>query len=251
MPEVLTGTSGYSYERWLGGFYPAQLPQADWLAYYAERLPAVEINNTFYRMPKRHVVENWRDAVPDGFRFVIKASRRISHQQRLKNTDEATGYLVQRARALGDKLAAVLVQLPPNLPADADRLHAFQTLVPADIPLAFEFRHPSWAAPRIDELLAARGHARVVNNDDADTPIVLDPQAASLYVRLRADAYDDETLRALHRRIRGCEAGTAYAFFKHESNGPALARRLLAIGDRKPPRATTRKAGSERKPASG
>src|SRR5690606_21066270 len=108
------GTSGYSYKEWKGSFYPPDLPAEQMLEWYASRLPAVEINNTFYRMPRPSVLEAWAAAVPEAFRFAIKAPRRITHQQRLKDAAEPTRYFVDALAALGDKLGAVLFQLPPN-----------------------------------------------------------------------------------------------------------------------------------------
>ena len=94
-PRLLAGTSGFSYDAWKGPFYPEDLPARERLRFYAERLPAVEINNTFYRMPKASVLEGWAAQVPEGFRFAIKASRRITHQKRLRDVGEETGYLLR------------------------------------------------------------------------------------------------------------------------------------------------------------
>ena len=142
--EWSAGTSGYSYKEWKGTFYPEDLPQADMLAYYAERLPAVEINNTFYRMPRSHVLEDWRDTVPADFRFIIKASRRITHHARLKDADESIEYLATRLEKLEGKLGCVLFQLPPYLRKGAERLDAFLSAWPSAFPAAVEFRHESW-----------------------------------------------------------------------------------------------------------
>ena len=107
---------------WKGPFYPGGLPDAEMLGYYAARLPAVEINNTFYRLPKAKILEDWAGQTPDGFRFVLKASRRITHMQRLKDVGELLGYLFETAGALGPKLGPLLFQLPPHLKKDLDRL---------------------------------------------------------------------------------------------------------------------------------
>ncbi|MDJ0789879.1 MAG: DUF72 domain-containing protein, partial [Myxococcota bacterium] len=142
--SVGVGTSGFAYDAWKGVFYPEGLAAKKRLGYYASQLGAVEINNTFYRMPKQSVVEGWAEQVPEDFRFAIKASRRITHFKRLKEADEETGYLLGVTSALGPRLGALLFQLPPNLRHDADRLAAFLDLLPPETPAAFEFRHPSW-----------------------------------------------------------------------------------------------------------
>ena len=239
-PRIRAGTSGYSYKSWRGPFYPADLAQDEWLSFYAGQLPTVEINNTFYRMPREHVVAAWRDAVPDDFRFVIKASRRITHQHRLKNAAEATDYLVRRTAVLGERLGAVLFQLPPNLRMDHERLKAFQQHLPADYPAAFEFRHPSWQDPVVDELLQAAGHVRVVShdNDGGSDPADLPPTANDaptgklVYLRLRASEYSSAALKKWHASILLSGARDAYVFFKHEDDGtgPALARSFLDLG---------------------
>ncbi len=253
--KIRAGTSGYSYKGWQGNFYPANLAQAQWLSYYAGKLPTVEINNTFYRMPKTHVVEAWRDAVPADFRFVIKASRRITHFSRLRDAGETTEYLVKRAEVLGTKLGAVLFQLPPNLKRDDERLKTFMALLPADFPAAFEFRHESWLEPGVDDILLDHGHARVISHDDASPrrQKLLLPKADLLYVRLRATKYTPAALAKWHNAISTGGAKQAYVFFKHEDAGvgPKLAAKFLdqAKTHRKPagPKAAGRKSPTARK----
>ncbi len=142
--QLYVGTSGYSYDEWKGSFYPEDLPAKRMLSYYAERLSSVEINNTFYRLPKGSVLEGWADQVPEDFRFSIKASRRITHFARLKpEAREPTEYMMSALTSLGTRLGVVLFQLPPNLKAEVDRLVAFLDLLPPGTPAAFEFRHES------------------------------------------------------------------------------------------------------------
>ncbi len=230
--QILAGTSGYSYKEWRGKFYPPDVHQDEWLTYYAGRLPTVEINNTFYRMPHSHVVETWRDSVPETFRFVIKASRRITHQKQLKDAEEPLGYLLSRAAILGDRLGALLFQLPPYLRANVERLQRFQALLPEDVPVAFEFRHESWRDPIVTETLAERGHARVVSHETGEPEVI---EAGPLvYLRLRAPDYSDADLVGWHERIDAGGARQAYVFFKHEdeAGGPELAERFLSLSGR-------------------
>ena len=142
--RVLAGTSGFSYKEWKGSFYPEDLPAEEMLAYYSARLPAVEINNTFYRMPKPSMLEGWAAQVPAEFRFILKASQRITHRKRLKEAGDEVAYFFQTAATLGERLGPTLFQLPPNLKKDLPRLEAFLEVLPPKAPAAFEFRHASW-----------------------------------------------------------------------------------------------------------
>src|SRR5216117_1333820 len=138
------GTSGYSYKEWKGNFYPEDLPSKEMLAYYSRQLPAVEINNTFYRLPQASMIENWRDKVQPEFRFSIKATQRITHIKRLNNCADEAKYLLETAALLGERLGVVLFQLPPNMKKDLDRLKSFLALLSMNTRSAFEFRHESW-----------------------------------------------------------------------------------------------------------
>lgn len=239
------GTSGYSYAAWKGSFYPRDLPGDAMLGHYAGRLPAVEINNTFYRMPRSSVLENWAAAVPETFRFVIKASRRITHQLRLKGAAEPTDYLLERASLLGQRLGAVLFQLPPNLPKDLDRLAAFLEVLDQRVPAAFEFRHPSWQDDAVLDLLRDAGAALCICDDDGVEPAALTATAPWVYLRLRRTGYGDTDLQRWLAAGAASGARTGYAFFKHEDAGagPALAARFLDLANgAAPPRRTRRAA---------
>jgi uncharacterized protein YecE (DUF72 family) len=225
------GTSGFSYAPWRGAFYPAELPQKRWLAYYAGRLPAVEINNTFYRLPKASVLAGWAEQVPDDFRFAVKASRRITHIKRLQGADDETSYLIETLGALGAKLGAVLFQLPPNFQLDVPRLARFLDLLASRVPAAFEFRHPSWREPAVVDLLRARGAALCAADVDGEPAPELVATAPFTYVRLRRESYAPGDLAEWAARLRAQSAADAYVFFKHEDAGvgPRLAAELLAM----------------------
>ena len=151
--QVWVGTSGYSYKEWKGSFYPEDLPAKGMLSYYAEQLPAVEINNTFYRLPRASVLEGWAEQVPDGFRFALKASRRITHFKRLEGAEEETEYLVRTASVLADRAGVLLYQLPPNFKRDTERLATFIEQLPNPGRSVFEFRHESWFEEEVYEIL--------------------------------------------------------------------------------------------------
>ena len=213
--KLSVGTSGYSYKEWKGPFYPEKIKPADMLSFYAERLGAVEINNTFYRMPKKNVLESWAEKVPAGFRFSIKASRRITHFKRLKGVEEELGFLLGNTEVLGDRLGVVLFQLPPNLACDLDRLDAFLAMLPEQTPAAFEFRHASWHDEAVYDRLRARNLALVAadTGDEDATPLV--PTADWTYLRLRRSDYDRADLARWACEIRGHGFREAFVFFKH------------------------------------
>ena len=230
--RCFTGTSGFSYNEWKGHFYPADIKATDMLSFYARHLSAVEINNTFYRMPKRDVLAGWRDATPTSFRFVIKASRRITHFKRLKDADEPMSFLKKNVATLGDRLGAILFQLPPNLRCSTDRLDAFLELVPEDLPVAFEFRHPSWQDDAVHDRLRSRNVA-VCHADSGKGEEPLVSTADWGYLRLRQPGYTEEELNKWLGRIIDAGWHEAHVFFKHEDDGagPALAARFAALAE--------------------
>ena len=222
------GTSGFSYKEWKGPFYPEKLPAKDMLRFYSGQLPAVEINNTFYRLPKREVIANWAEQVPETFRFSIKASRRITHFKRLKETDEVLEYLLAAVDVLGDRLGVVLFQLPPNFKKDMDRLAPFLEMLPGDVRAAFEFRNASWFDDEVYDALRAHGAALVVaDTNEKDAEII--STAPFGYLRLRKDTYSDEKIAAWAQVVTDQEWKDAFVFFKHEDagGGPKMARKFL------------------------
>jgi len=230
--SLFAGTSGYAYKEWKGAFYPADLRDDAMLAHYASRLPAVEINNTFYRMPKESVVLGWADQVPERFRFVLKATRRITHFGRLKGVESELEYFLRVSQALGARRGPSLFQLPPNMKKDLDRLTAFLALLPEGWRAAFEFRHRSWFEDDVFAALRDRNAALCIadQGDDEDaTPFVATADWG--YLRLRREAYTRADLETWTGKIRGQAWTDCYAFFKHEdgATGPAWAAELLEI----------------------
>ncbi len=226
--EILAGTSGFSYKEWKGRFYPEDLAADGMLSYYAGRLPAVEINNTFYRLPRESVVEAWAEQVPETFRFVIKASRRITHFKRLKGAEDETGYLLRTVGLLGERLGAVLFQLPPNMKQDLERLDAFLSGLGDPGRAAFEFRHASWFSEDTYECLRSHGTALcVADTDEEDAAIV--STAPWGYLRLRKVDYPESALAEWADRVEGTGWERAFVFFKHEDDGagPEMAEGFL------------------------
>jgi uncharacterized protein YecE (DUF72 family) len=227
--NLYAGTSGYSYKEWKGPFYPEDLPDKQMLRYYGERFRSVEINNTFYRMPKPSVLEAWALEVPPEFRFVLKGPQQITHRQRLKDSAESVAYFVKVAAALKERLGPLLFQLPPYFRKDAPRLSEFLQLLPAQHRVAFEFRHQSWFDDEVFGLLRRHQAALCIAEAENDLEIPFLKTADWGYLRLRRPDYGDDDLKAWVARVRRQDWRDAFVFFKHEEEGkgPEMARRFL------------------------
>ena len=228
---LYVGTSGYSYKEWKGSFYPEKIPAKEMLRYYSERLSTVEINATFYRMPQSSMLENWKEQVPPHFRFSLKASQRITHFKRLKETEEETKYFLETAAVLGEQMGVVLFQLPPNMKKDLARLETFLGNLPLEVPAAFEFRHPTWFEDDVLELLRSQNRPLVVSDTDDLPTTHIDKTADWGYLRLRRVNYSEENLREWVTRIRDQNWKQTFLFFKHEDagTGPKLAAQFLKL----------------------
>lgn len=227
----LIGTSGWQYRDWRGPFYPLDLPTRGWLRHYADRFPTVELNNAFYRLPERERFEAWRDATPPGFVMAVKASRFLTHVRRLRDPAEPVARLLARARGLGDRLGPVLVQLPPDLPADPDALDAVLARFPPGARVAVEPRHASWWTDEVRATLARHG-AALCWADRLGRPVTpLWRTAGFGYLRLhqgRAEPsprYGRRALAAWVRRIGAAWPPDApvYVYFNNDPGGAALA----------------------------
>jgi uncharacterized protein YecE (DUF72 family) len=200
------------------------------LGYYAERLPAVEINNTFYRTPSAELLGKWAAEVPETFRFVLKAPQRITHRKRLRDAGEAVDYFFAAADTLGPRLGPVLFQLPPYLRKDLALLTDFLAVLPGERRAAFEFRHESWFDDEVYQALRDGGRTLCVSDTDEEgRPAPLVPTAGWGYLRLRRPDYGDAELASWAERIRAQPWSDAFVFFKHEEEGKgaALATELL------------------------
>jgi uncharacterized protein YecE (DUF72 family) len=225
--RIHIGTSGYNYPEWRGTFYPEDLRAPQMFAYYAERFGTVEINATFYRMPTPKTTAAWRDQAPDTFRYALKASRRITHEQRLRDCEDSVRFFCESARVLGPRLGPLLFQLPPNLKADEERLARFLTWLPPDLGAAFEFRHESWLTERVFALLSEH-HVALCIADFGDHATPLVPTARHGYFRLRDEGYTQADLERWADDIaeREPEWDEVFVYFKHEEEGkgPEFAR---------------------------
>jgi uncharacterized protein YecE (DUF72 family) len=227
--KLLAGASGYSFKEWKGVFYPEDIKAEDMLAYYAGQLPTVEINNTFYRMPKTTVFEHWGAAVPKDFRFSIKASQRITHMSRLRaeTAAEPVGYLYKNLAALGGKRGPVLFQLPPNMKKDLARLGEFLALLPEGHNATFEFRHDSWFEDDVYAALKGAGAALCLSEREDSAPPPLVETAPWGYVRLRLETYSDADLKQWARKLEATTWRETYVYFMHEPTAPAYAKALM------------------------
>ncbi|HEY8518140.1 MAG TPA: DUF72 domain-containing protein [Candidatus Binatia bacterium] len=229
--ELRVGTSGFSYDAWRGAFYPSDLPAKAMLAFYARHLDAVEINNTFYRMPKTALLEGWAAQVPDTFSFALKASRRITHIKKLRDVADEVAYLYRVADVLGARRGPVLFQLPPSLQKDVALLRDFLATVPEGHQAAVEFRHRSWLDDEVLGVLQAANAALCVADAGEDTDAPLTATTTFGYLRLRREDYDEAALARWAERVHEQPWQRVWAFFKHEDEGigPALAARFRSL----------------------
>jgi len=236
MQRVRIGCSGWSYKSWRGGLYPQGLPASRWLERYAESFDTVEVNATFYRLPKRTTVEGWVEQTPEGFLFAVKASRYLTHMRRLREIEEGVARFWEPLEPLREarRLGPVLWQLPESLHHDDDLLaSALDVLPPARH--CFEFRHPSWFVSEVRELLEAHG-ASLALGDDARRDLPPSRPAGKLaYLRLHYGArgrdgnYSPSELDMWRRRIAAWRSRReVFVYLNNDWRGfaPANAREL-------------------------
>jgi len=225
------GTSGYSYKEWKGSFYPKDISPQQMLPYYGERFSAVEINNTFYRMPKASVLEAWAAQVPPEFTFALKAPQRITHFQRLKDAGDSVSDFLRITAVLKDRLGPLLFGLPPNFKKGVPRLREFFGLLQPRFRIAFEFRHESWFDEEVFDLLREHkvGLCVAEAEDSVEVPFV--STADWGYLRLRMPAYSDADMKRWIKKIRQQKWEDVFVFFKHEEKGtgPKFAGRFLEL----------------------
>lgn len=208
MARIKIGTSGWHYPHWIGPFYPEGMASKDFLPHYAETFAAVEINNTFYRLPQKDALRKWRDGTPKTFVFACKASRYITHMKKLKDPGVSTSRFFKAIHALEPKLGPILFQLPPRWHINLDRLDAFLSALPSQYRFAFEFRDATWHTADVYELLQKYNVAFCIFDLNGRTsPLELTADFA--YVRLHGPdgpykgQYNDRALAAWAERFLG------------------------------------------------
>lgn len=236
--EIRIGTAGWSYRHWVGRFYPEDLKAADRLSWYAQHLDAVELDGTFYRLPKRETFAAWCRKTPDGFRFAVKAHRFITHMKKLKDPEQSLERTFAAIDGLGDKLGPLLFQLPPSWKLDLDRLEAFLAALPKQRGYAFEFRHDSWFDDRVYAALERHGAAFCIYHlAGLQSPMIV--SAPLVYIRLHGPAgayagcYHGNALRSWARRIEGWRVSghDVWCFFDNDQNAYAP-RNALQLKER-------------------
>ena len=235
--SLYVGTSGWAYKKWKPGFYPEGVPRSRWLEHYASKLPACEINATFYRLQSPVTMTRWARSTPDEFRFAIKAHRRLTHARSLALDEGRAAFLnsfLATLAPLGPRLGALLFQLPPTRSRDDAALGSLLERLPATPPAAFEFRHPSWDSPEVAALLAE--HGATLCRADSTGDIAALPEGRISYLRMRAESYTAEQQESILELLRAqAENKDVYVFTKHEgvdprvtSSGVGLAARFRA-----------------------
>ncbi|HET9724209.1 MAG TPA: DUF72 domain-containing protein [Actinomycetota bacterium] len=225
--RAFVGTSGWQYRDWRGRFYPDGLSTARWLEHYAGHFRTVEVNNSFYRLPRRETVERWAATVPQGFLLTMKASRYLTHIRRLRDPENPLARMLEVFEGAGSKLGPVLFQLPPNLEADVPRLETLVQAIPARIRAAFEFRHPSWSTQEVFEVLDRSGLA-LVHADRPGTRVEPIPTAGGwAYLRFhqggrKRPGYERRKLKAYADRVAECGNTQVFAYFNNDTDGAAV-----------------------------
>ena len=228
--KLHAGTSGFAFKEWKGSFYPSDLKDDAMLGFYASRFPTVEINNTFYRLPKEGVLQGWAAQVPEPFTFAIKASQRITHFARLKpECASAVEFLLKNTASLENRLGPILFQLPPNLKRDLDRLRTFLGTLPRDRRFTIEFREDSWFTEDVYDLLREQNVAMcIIDQPDFSSPPVA--TASWGYARLHRFDYDAPALAEWAKRLQETGWEEAYVYFKHDEgvgSGPPAVHAFL------------------------
>lgn len=241
MARLRVGTSGWNYRHWREIFYPRHLKQAQWLGHYATRFDTVEINSTFYRLPRPEYIERWYESVPEGFLFAVKGSRFLTHVKRLADSGESLDRFIDLIYGFGDKAGPLLWQLPPNMQRDEDRLAAFAGALPGGLRHAFEFRHQSWFTEKVMAILDNAGAALCLA-DHPERPQPLELTTDWTYIRFHYGAgadgsYSETQLGSWSERIKGYLESDmdVYAYFNNDWQGHAIdnATQLLAQSDSK------------------
>lgn len=232
-PGIRIGTSGWHYKHWIGNFYPQGLPVSKMLAYYCEQFDTVELNNSFYHLPKQPALESWRDSTPVGFCFAAKGSRFLTHMKKLKDPGQGLERFFGALDILQHKLGPILFQLPPNWEIDFERLNTFVQHLPPRHRYAFEFRNVTWSVPQIYDLLAQHNIAYCIF-DLAGIQSPIEVTADIVYVRLHGPggkyqgSYTDEALRQWAKRIRKWhrDQKAVFIYFDNDQAGYAAENSL-------------------------
>jgi uncharacterized protein YecE (DUF72 family) len=225
------GTSGYSYKEWKGNFYPEDIKPDKMLNYYSGQFSTVEINNTFYRIPQKSVIETWKKQVSKDFRFSIKAPQKITHVKRLKDVEDDNKFFMETIKVLGNKLGIVLFQFPPYFKKNMELLNNFLNIQPKGVSAAFEFRNSSWFDDEVYSCLKGKDFALCLSETDEKPGIEIINTSSKGYLRLRKTDYKKSEIKKWHEKINKQKWEEAFIFFKHEdgAKGPKFAKQLIEL----------------------
>jgi uncharacterized protein YecE (DUF72 family) len=226
--RLYVGTSGFSYAAWAPRFYQPGTKSADFLRAYAARLPAVELNNTFYRQPRPEAVAAWLADTPTDFRFAVKAQRGASMRAFGEAAQQTVGWLTGPYRLFGERLGCVLFRVPENIHRDDLKLQSLLAAWPADMPIAVEFQHSSWHVGEVYDRLADSGVALCATDLDGQLMPDLRKTAPLLYLRLRRTAYSTADIAAWAARVTVflADGADCYVFFRHDESGESALRAM-------------------------
>lgn len=225
-PQIRIGTSGYQYEHWRGIFYPENLAKGDWLTHYCSHFTSVEINNTFYNLPKPETFSNWRKKAPPGFCFSLKFSRYGTHMKKLKDPEEIIERFMDAASMLQDSLGPILVQLPPHWTANQERLDGFMGKTPRKCRFTVEFRDPSWLNDEVFSVLEKHGAALCVHDmiDHHPDQVTADWVYYRFHGKTYGGDYSHQKLSAVADRLAAHHAAgrDVYTYFNNDLGGHAV-----------------------------
>jgi len=240
MKGLFIGTSGFSYSHWEKGvFYPEELKKNKKLEYYSGNFNTVELNSSFYHLPKKETFSNWKGEVPKGFIFSVKVSRYITHIKKLKDSKEPWNNLLERSKGLDSKLGPFLFQFPPNWKKNKERLEKLLKNIDGDYKIAFEFRHPSWFCPEIYEIFENYKNVSFCITDSPNWPSIDDCKGDFVYIRMHgkdklySSSYSEKKLKELSEKIKEYLSNNleVYCYFNNDAKGNAVsnAKELLRI----------------------
>lgn len=226
--SIRIGTSGWMYDHWKQVFYPDDLKKEDWLPYYAERFDTVEINNSFYHLPKPETFDHWAKLAPKDFQYAVKASRYITHMKKLKDPEEPLKTFFENAGRLGEKIGPVLYQLPPNWNVNRERLEHFFKTLPDGYRHVLEFRNGSWLTDEIYDLMRSYEIAFCIHDlTPPEMPLITTSEL--VYIRFHGQKthdgnYSDDDLEQWAARIKQWNSAgkMLYAYFNNDVHGYAL-----------------------------
>ena len=236
LPQIYIGTSGWIYDHWREEFYPKDCPKTKWLDFYARHYSTVELNASFYRLPKPQTFENWRKRTPDNFLWAVKANRYITHIKRIKDVEEPLERFFSSVESLKEKLGPILIQLPPSLSFDEAVFSSFCQQLKGNHLYALEVRHPSWAQERAIDILRDNNIALCVSDSAGRYPYIEEDTATFIYIRLHgskklyASEYSEKELQTYAGKIRDWSKDT-YLYFDNDYKGYAIknAKRMKEI----------------------